>query len=203
MNWTRSVQRAILAGCVVGTSGSPAMAGVVVIVEEIGNDVVISGGGTLDTSLWTYLNTVPQSPGLQANLAVVLGPVPLTNDIYGAPINFTGPAMIGPGTATFFADGGNGDPFGLFWLPDPAHTAMFVPAGYVSGELLTGTMSTFLDHSFSSLGLTEGTYTWTWDTADGQGDFFSINVVPAPSMFALLGIAGLVPGRRRQPQAAR
>jgi uncharacterized membrane protein len=51
----------------------------------------------------------------------------------------------------------------------------------VSGTNISGT-ATYLNESFSSLGLTPGTYTWTWGTGNNQGVFnLQIGVQPTPT----------------------
>ena len=177
----------------VGCAG-PTFGGVTLAAEEVGDDVVISGGGTLDTSLWTFLGPGVQMPGVEADAVVAIGPEGLV-DLYIMPVGFSGPDSIGPGTTPFFADSSDGDALGVGWVPFPI---IAVPTGYVSGDPLTGSESTFVDHSLDSLGLAEGRYTWTWETAAGGSDFFTINIVPAPGAVAVAGLFALASGRRRR-----
>ena len=80
-----------------------------------------------------------------------------------------------------------------------------VPQGYVSGAPLSDTM-TFNNTTFAILGLTPGTYTWTWD---GGADNFTLQIgpvlvpgVPLPSALPLfatgLGALGLLGWRRKR-----
>ena len=50
-----------------------------------------------------------------------------------------------------------------------------VPQGYLTGAI-SGT-STFNNATFASLGITPGTYTWTWGTGM-HADSFTIETVP-------------------------
>jgi MYXO-CTERM domain-containing protein len=83
---------------------------------------------------------------------------------------------------------------------------VFVPAGYVSGGLLSGT-ATFAGQTLASLGATLGTYTWTWGsgaTADSMTlKVGTVTAVPEPSAYALalagLGVLGFW-GRRQKAQ---
>ena len=87
---------------------------------------------------------------------------------------------------------------------DISAPALLVPAGYVSGHALSDT-STYNTATFASLGVTPGTYEWTW----GRGvhaDSFTLQIgpvaaVPEPASLPLLvmGLAGLgmVVRRRR------
>jgi hypothetical protein len=84
-----------------------------------------------------------------------------------------------------------------------ATLAILVPGGYVSGDPLSDT-STYLNQTFSSLGVTAGTYVWTWGTGENQNFMLIISAsprggpgpVPAsePSSAALLGasLAGVL-----------
>ena len=177
----------------------PASAGVTVTIEEIGNDVYMSGGGTLDASSWT-----PIGPGILfvgrilPNQGVSLGPGgdDFNSDWFIEPTNFQGPDSIGPGLEMVVADFGSGDPLALVWDLDGG-SFLVAPLDYTFGDPIEGD-ATFLNQSFASIGLTPGEYTWTWDTADGNGDFFTIIVVPAPGAFALIGLAAIAARSRRR-----
>jgi hypothetical protein len=68
---------------------------------------------------------------------------------------------------------------------------LIVPIGYVSGSALSDT-STYDNATFNSLGVTPGTYVWTWGSG-ANADSFTLNigaaVVPEPSSLLLLGAA--------------
>jgi hypothetical protein len=76
-----------------------------------------------------------------------------------------------------------------------------VPQGYVSGNALTDSM-TFDNESFASLGVTPGTYVWSWGDGANQRFTLIIGGVGVPDggstvsllSFALVGLAAL---RRR------
>jgi PEP-CTERM motif len=132
-------------------------------------------------------------------------PTAVNYDVYGAPA-LIGPSNFGPGGSTFASSGG-GDIVGIF----APIGSIIVPTGYVSGSPLSDS-STFAGQTFASLGVTPGSYKWTWGsgpTADG----FTIEVgVPEPSTWAMLliGFAGLATRplaslwrKRRNPLAAR
>ena len=63
----------------------------------------------------------------------------------------------------------SGDNVGVQGLP------LLVPQGYVSGNPLSGT-ATYDNATFASLGITPGTYTWTWGTGV---DSFTLQIGPA------------------------
>jgi MYXO-CTERM domain-containing protein len=68
--------------------------------------------------------------------------------------------------------------------------------GYASNTLLVDS-STYANQTFSSLGVTPGTYVWTWGTGADQDSFTLIirGAVPVPEPSALsqlgVGFAGL------------
>jgi len=70
-----------------------------------------------------------------------------------------------------------------------------VPQGSVSGNLSDS--STYLGATFASLGVTPGTYVWTWGTGPNQNFTLQIGSVPDAGStlpllsFALLGLAVL------------
>jgi hypothetical protein len=65
--------------------------------------------------------------------------------------------------------------------------ALFVPTGY-SGTLLSDS-ATYSGQTFASLGVTPGTYVWTWGTGVNQ-NFTLIAAVPeAGSTFGLLFVS--------------
>ena len=76
---------------------------------------------------------------------------------------------------------------------------IWVPFRHVLAQPLSET-STYSDASFGSLGMTPGTYVYSWGTG-AHADTFTIEIgVPEPSTWAmmLLGFAGLgVSGCRR------
>jgi len=114
-------------------------------------------------------------------------------DIY---TGFTGPATFGsggefdtnPGSGNFV---GIGRPFGII-----------VPLFYQSGAPLSGN-ATWNNATFASLGVTSGTYVWTWGTGLANQNFtLQIGAAGVPDGGAtvfLLGYAllGLVAVRRK------
>ena len=74
-----------------------------------------------------------------------------------------------------------------------------MPPGYLSGAALSDSM-TFNNATFASLGVTPGTYVWSWGTGANQNFTLQIGAVPdAGSTLPLLGFAslGLVALRRK------
>src|SRR5262249_31483469 len=135
-------------------------------------------------------------PLVQANTALIqIGAAPHPNlDSYRG---FTGPTNFGFGTQ-FLADIGSGDFVGLRGniALGGLGNLLFVPTGYVSGTALLDSM-TFNNATFASLGVTPGTYVWTW--GDGANQRFTLRIGAVPDGgstvtllgFGLLGLAAL------------
>jgi hypothetical protein len=67
---------------------------------------------------------------------------------------------------------------------------LVVPAGYISGTALSED-STWNNQTFGDLGVTPGTYVWTWgsgSTADSFTLIIGAAAVPEPSSLLLLGV---------------
>jgi hypothetical protein len=61
--------------------------------------------------------------------------------------------------------------------------ALTVPRGYVSGTALSG-MATYTGKTFATLGVTPGTYVWTWGIGRNQNftlQILSANPTPTPT----------------------
>ena len=166
-----------------------AQAAYVTTFEEVGSNVVEVGGGALDLTdlmrtggIFTKLFVSPNEPSYASGAKGDQG------DIYEGPLS--GPANWGPGGTTF-ANSSSGDLVAL----NPSGAEIIVPDDYNFGDPLSET-STYLGASFASLGLTPGSYVYTWGTGD-HAESFTLNVVagsvPEPSTWAmmLLGLAGV------------
>jgi hypothetical protein len=144
-------------------------------IYESGSNVVMTASGTIDLD---GLTLVESSVG--PFMGGGLGPFSATfvmgaNGGYGktysgfttTPSNFGTGGGAGP-TST------SGDIFGIFTQGAPPYF-LIVPTGYTSGTNISSTQ-TFTGQTFSSLGLTAGTYTYTW----GSGKSLSVVVGGTP-----------------------
>lgn len=158
-----------------GLSMPAAQAGVTVTLQEQGADVVMSASGTLNLSALTQGSAGSCDGGIRPTNPVVVSVSPgFGNPCQSYIGTFAGPAAFGPGLDLTNTSAGPGE-FTVTISPDT--NTLVVPPGYVSGAPVSGTV-VFENHDFSSLGVTPGTYTWTWGTGE-DADFFTLNITDA------------------------
>ena len=163
-----------------------------VTLEQVGSDVVATGSGPLDL---TGLTLVVTYASLPAQIFPVLGQIVTgsggATDGYQGSIS--GPTSFG-GVFFTFASSGSGDSVGIF----RDTSTLLVPSGYVSGNALSDS-ATYNNATFASLGVTPGTYVWTWGAGANQNFTLQIGPAGVPDGgstvsllgFALLGLAAL------------
>ena len=180
---------AVLIMC--GLSVRPAQAGYVVTLQQVGPDVVATGSGTLDTTGLAKNVDPPFAPALvQPDAGTInTGPTGFTSDSERLGNLVSGPASFGSGEQTL-ASSGSGDTVGFALLP-PGQFNLFVPqtCAFSCGPL--SDTSTYAGATFASLGITPGTYKWTWGTGPDQN--FTIQAgtgpTPTPTPSTLLNIS--------------
>jgi len=187
----------ILVACSIGNS---ARGGFIVNATEVGNDVIISGGGTANlTDLdYAYTTSVGSKDGAGSVSVATWGHIFLGGPVSGhnvavyqvlsGPTNFS---SSGSNTTTFTTNG-IGDFFGLNIRGDGL-SVLVVDYDYVSGVLLS-VINTYEGQSFATMGMAQGTYVWTWGSG-ANADSFTLNVgpaaVPEPSSLALFISVGI------------
>jgi hypothetical protein len=169
----------------------------VTLLQE-GPDVVATGSGTFNTTALVLqsTSTCVNSEMLPSSPLFFLGPTSTTANDYGGAI--AGPANFGSGDHPIRANSGSGDFVGI--LSSNNELRLRAPSGYVSGNPLMST-STWDDATFSSLGVTPGTYVWTWGSGANAGSFTLRAGVPEPATLGLmvLGLLGAVFAGRKRP----
>jgi hypothetical protein len=154
--------------------GSPAQAGFIVTLEQEGLNVLATGNGTIDLTGLMFNGTL--FPGFNTDMVpkpstMLIGPTssPPITQYLGA----SGPPSFGSGSITL-ANSGTGDFVGIF-----AATAVEVPQGYMSNSPLSDS-ATWDNANFQSLGVTPGTYKWTWGTGPNQN--FTLKIIGPATM---------------------
>jgi PEP-CTERM motif len=159
-------------------------AGVIMNFTESGGNVDATAVGTIDLAGLTFEGTGPGIAAVVPDSAVaVVGPNETQAVYHGA----TGPTSMGPGSAFTAASIATGQDFGVGFFG-----AILVPAGYVSESQLSGT-ATWTGQTFASLGLTPGTYVYSWGSGP-TADTLTVNVtsVPEPATIWLAAIGAVV-----------
>jgi hypothetical protein len=188
----------LAAGAIVGSASTSreTHAAFVFSFQQVGPNVVGSGSGSFNLAGLTYLG-----PGSNVNLMwPAIGVMGVTGpfDVYAGA---SGPGSFGPGGSAGFAGIpmiGTGDPFHL----QSTGGFLGLPSGYIPNAPVSNGL-TILGQTFASLGMTPGTYVWTWGS-DATVDSFTLQIgpsaVPEPASALLLGasLLGLVAWRRQQ-----
>ncbi|HEV3257509.1 MAG TPA: PEP-CTERM sorting domain-containing protein [Gemmataceae bacterium] len=184
-----------------------ARAELIITFSQNGADVVANGVGSLNFLGLTFSAFDMNPPSVNASAGLVdLGPVPGTYaDYYG---NISGPTSFGPG-GNFLATSGtstaaNNTGAGV----DGATGQLLVPGGYFAGTAFT-INDTWAGTTISGLGLTPGTYTWTWGSGSNADDLKVIipgGAVPVPepaslTLLAICAVGLLGHGWRRRKRA--
>jgi len=171
-----------------------------VTLEQMGADVVANGSGAINLTGLAFfgpgsffITTLVPSLG-----RISTGPPPSglgSVDVYRV---FSGPANFGSGgqhNATESLSSGN------FVGIQASVDELFVPHGYISNSALSSS-ATWTGATFASLGVTPGTYVWTWGVGANQRFTLIIGGAGVPdggSTVSFLGFAsfGLAALRRK------
>jgi hypothetical protein len=183
----------LLCGLLLGSfwMAVPAKAGFIMTLKESGGDVIGTGSGSFDLSGLEYnFSSHLGSAGIVPSSGFIVFGLGTSETEIDAWTGLTMPPDFG-----YFGPGNSSDPSSTGDLVGVLFNELFVPAGYVSGTALSNT-ATFSGASFSSLGVTPGTYIWGL-----PNDTFTLEVgadAPEPGTWGLLGIgiAGLMLCRR-------
>ena len=168
----------------------PAQAAYTVTLVQQGPNVVADGSGSINLTSFgsPFFNVGFFSLLLASDGLIDTGPVSSV-DIYSG---ITGPTTFGSGSEVGSSANGSGDLVGVSGV----EAKLIVPASYVSGNPLSDS-ATYASAIFASLGVTPGTYLWTWGTG-ANADSFTLQIgpvtnTPEPASLTLLamGLAGL------------
>jgi len=173
---------------------------IVLTVKQDGNDVVVIGSGSANT---TSLLNPPGSPEPRYDYTNVffynqiLVGVDASLDINSQPVDVNlWSGIIGPssfGIDTFlsaYPSSATGDLFGIVSDNGMGQSLLVLPLNYdyMSGDILNGT-SRFSDFTLADFGLSPGVFTWNWGMG-ANADSFELRIEPVPTP-APLPLAGL------------
>jgi hypothetical protein len=195
----------VAAALVFSVLGGSADASVTIDITQDGANVVATGGGTFNTTDLTWQGYLERSPDVQG----AIGQVFVGVGEVAAAYTVTGPASLGTG-GYFAASSETGNLFGIIGGGGQFGPLLAVPGNYTSGSTLSGT-ATFDNATFASLGLTDGTYVWTWGSG-ANADSLTVDIggissaVPEPSTWAMMMLGfcgvGFMAYRRKQNGSA-
>jgi hypothetical protein len=173
---------ALAIAIICGVSVRTAQAGYTVTLQQQGSDVVATGSGAIDLTGLSPFGSVGLEQGRLFPVFGVILTGPTSNSAERGYSGASGPANFGSGGATS-ASSGRGDIVGIIGIG----STLVVPSGYLSGTL--SDTSTYGGQTFSSLGVTPGTYEWTWGTGANQNFTLQIGVPDSGSTFGLLVVS--------------
>jgi protein with PEP-CTERM/exosortase system signal len=176
-------------------ASSPAEAGFVVTVQQVGPNVVATGSGAIDLAGLSPMGSNNTKSLMAPGAGVIItGPAaPAFTDDY---TGFTGPYNFGS-SGLAFASSGSGDMVGI----DVSFGGgILVPHGYMSNIPLSDS-AIYDNATFSSLSVTPGTYEWIWGTGANQNFTLQIGAAKVPDTgstlaFLALGLAALLGASR-------
>ncbi|MEM7750684.1 MAG: VPLPA-CTERM sorting domain-containing protein [Paracoccaceae bacterium] len=170
--------------------GKPADAVVTVTAIEAGGDVVFNATGTYDVTGLSFLTSANFDGRVLPSEAVLfMGEISSGSemDFYqgltASPTDFGSGALTGTNNSS--GDTFSGDGFGFTFVLFSGLPVIGIP----SGALQTGSITSqlvFANSTFASLGLTEGTYDWTWSTDSARLTIGGTTAVPLPAAVWLL-----------------
>jgi hypothetical protein len=149
--------------------------GLSVTIVESGGNLVMSASGSLNINDLTLVSPSVGPLGV-GGLGVTTATFLMGANVAAAQYSgfTTSPSNFGPGGVGVSPTSTSGNIFGVVKFDGPSGTpSLLVPTGYTTGTVISSTQ-TFNGQTFSSFGLTPGTYTYTWGSGANAD---SINVV--------------------------
>jgi|688.fasta_scaffold09364_20 hypothetical protein len=169
----------------------PASAIVTLRVQQVGNDVVITGSGTANTTALTPAGTGNDYTNILTDAQIYAGPAAFADGSVSLWSNISEPLAFGSDpTLAENPSTGSGALFGILANNGSDASRLVLPFNYISGTSLSGT-STFTGFTLAQLGLTPGQIeTWRWG-AGGNADSLRLEVDPVPAPLPIAGAAAV------------
>jgi hypothetical protein len=165
-----------------------AQAGYIVTLEQVGPNVIATGSGALDLTGLSFDTNTTTSALVDPSAGIIQTGATSSPVLLYTGAN--GPDNFGSGGGTT-ANSSTGDFVGILGFA----SSLALRPGYVPGTALSDT-STYDSATFTTLGVTPGTYEWTW--GGGADQNFTLDVV-APAVpecsvlrLLLLSLTGLL-----------
>jgi hypothetical protein len=196
------VSLALLAGLALAPRSASAL--VVLTVEQQGEDVVITGSGSANTSVLSGGTTSSTWTNYLSDTQMLAGPFAFLDGSVSLWAGLSGPALLSSDSLLYElpdATASSGQLFGIQSAADNGLPRLILPPAYSSGASLSG-ISTFRNVSLTGLGLTPGTLRWTWGSGSSQ-DSLEVRIsdpeaVPAPLPAAATALLFVQMGRLRR-----
>ena len=167
-----------------------------ITMEQVGSNVVANGSGAINLTGLTFDGS---GSGGAADVFASSGGISIGATVDTTLYNgFTGPTSFGSG-GVHLANTSSGDFVSIFASEEFFFQDIFLPTTYVSNAALSDSM-TFNNQTFASLGVTPGTYVWSWGTGLANQNFTLViggagvpdgGTTASLLGCALLGLAGL------------
>jgi hypothetical protein len=163
-------------------------------ITQVRSDVVASASGSINLAALTAIEQIGTGgafvTGTYAAGGSALAFGPASNTQVEGYSGITDPATFGA-RGDFDATSGSGD--AVATTPGLGLAQLYVPVGYVSADPLSDT-DTWSGTTIAALGLTDGTYTYTWGSG-ATADSLTLNIgpvsaVPEPGSIYLAAAGG-------------
>jgi hypothetical protein len=182
---------------------------IVLTVKQDGNDVVVIGSGSanttslfVDTQELDYTNVLWDNQIYAGPDAFSGSPPQVDVNRWGeinGPLSFNTDPFITP----TIPSSGSGDLFGIYIDNVTNKPLLVLPLDYVSGNSLNGT-SRFDGYTLSDLGLNPGVFYWNWGMGLNADSFeLRIEPVPVPAPLSLAGVPIAWKMAKRMRRASR
>jgi hypothetical protein len=165
----------------------------VATLEEVGSNVVATGSGAFDATGLTLSSSdfgfASMPPQMEPNRGMIATGANGSASAFKVS-TLTGPSSFGSG-GFFYGLTSTPNPTGTGPLAGISGTDLFVylPYKYANNTPLSHT-ATYHSATFATLGVTPGTYFWTWGSGVNQSFTLEVVQTPPPNALRLLGLLG-------------